>query len=326
MKVLVADDEPMSRRLIEASLKRWQYEVVVAEDGYQAFDILQQPDAPKLAVLDWLMPRMDGLEVCRKIREKQGEPYRYIVLLTGKQQRSDVIEGLDAGADDYVIKPFEPDELRVRLRTGKRILFLQDQLISAREALREQATHDSLTGLYNRAAILEILESELSRQQRHGGSLGLVLLDLDRFKQINDVHGHLAGDAVLREAAKAMRLISRPYDAVGRLGGEEFVIVLPGCDRTNAVSHAERMRMAIANITIPSTSGQVTVTASAGVTIATPDLKTDALRMLRASDVALYRAKDAGRNTVVFADDMPLPSDGWAPAPATPALTPLVGI
>jgi two-component system, cell cycle response regulator len=322
MKVLVADDEPMSRRLIEASLERWQYEVVVARDGCEAYDILQQHDAPKLAVLDWMMPGMDGLELCRQIRTRQAEPYTYIVLLTAKQQHSDVIEGLDAGADDYVIKPFEPDELRVRLRTGKRILFLQDQLIAAREALREQATHDSLTGLYNRAAILEILERELARQQRHGGSLGLVLLDLDRFKQINDVHGHLVGDAVLREAAKAMRLISRPYDAVGRLGGEEFVIVLPGCDKTNAVSHADRMRMAIENVTIPSVSGQVSVTASAGVTVASPEEKTDALRLLRAADVALYRAKDTNRNCVVFAGDSQATSEILTPAITALPLTP----
>jgi len=303
MKVLVADDEPISRRLIEASLARWQYDVLVAKDGLEALEMLQQPDAPKMAVLDWLMPRMDGLEVCRRIRARQAEPYTYIVLLTGKQQRSDVIEGLDAGADDYVIKPFEPDELRVRLRTGKRILYLQDQLIAAREALREQATRDSLTGLYNRAAILEILDNELTRQQRHGGSLGLVLVDLDRFKQINDAYGHLAGDAVLREAAKAMRSISRPYDTIGRLGGEEFVIVLPGCDQINAISHAERMIKAIATISIPTRNGQMTVTASAGVAVAPPTDKTDALRLLRGADVALYRAKDNNRNCVVAADE-----------------------
>lgn len=313
MKVLIADDEPMSRRLLEASLERWQYEVLVAHDGCEAFEILQQPDAPKLAVLDWLMPNMDGVELCRRIRERQDVPYTYIVLLTAKQQRSDVIEGLDAGADDYIVKPFEPDELRVRLRTGKRILFLQDQLIAAREALREQATHDSLTGLYNRAAILDILETELTRQQRHGGSLGLVLLDLDRFKQINDIHGHLVGDEVLREAARAMRAISRPYDAIGRLGGEEFVVVLPGCDKTNAVSHAERMRKAIAALRVPDSSGEVQVTASAGVTVATFNSPIDTLHLLREADTALYQAKDNNRNCVVFAGD---------PPPACPIILP----
>ncbi len=324
MKVLIADDEPMSRRLLEASLTRWQYQVVIAADGYEAFDILRQADAPKLAVLDWLMPRMDGLELCRKIRARQAEPYTYVVLLTGKQQRSDIIEGLDAGADDYMTKPFEPDELRVRLRTGKRILYLQDQLIAAREAMREQATHDSLTGLYNRAAILEILENELARQQRHGGSLGLVLIDLDRFKQINDKHGHLVGDAVLREAAKAMRLISRPYDAIGRLGGEEFIVVLPGCDKTNAVSHAERMRAAIASISVPSVSGSVAVTASAGVSVAMPGEKNGALHLMRTADVALYRAKDNDRNCVILAGETL--SESFLPTIELPPSTPHVGI
>lgn len=324
MKVLVADDELVSRRLIEASLKRWQYEVLVANDGIEALEILQQPNAPTLAVLDWLMPRMDGLEVCRQIRARHAEPYTYIVLLTGKQQRTDVVEGLDAGADDYVIKPFEPDELRVRLRTGKRILYLQEQLIAAREALREQATRDSLTGLYNRAAILEILDTELMRQQRHGGSLGLVLIDLDRFKQINDAYGHLVGDAVLREAAKAMQSISRPYDAIGRLGGEEFVIVLPGCNQINAVSHAERMLTAIATTSIPSRSGQVAVTASAGVAVAAPTDKIDALKLLRAADVALYRAKDNNRNCVVFAGEMAAFNEAAPPLFDMPLLAPTV--
>ena len=153
-----------------------------------------------------------------------------------------MIEGLDAGADDYVVKPYDPQELQVRLRTGRRILLLQEQLIAAREAMREQATHDALTGLYNRAATLELLSKELGRQQRHGGSVGLVLVDLDRFKQINDQHGHLIGDRVLREASQAMLKCTRPYDFVGRFGGEEFLVALPGCDLINAISHAERMR------------------------------------------------------------------------------------
>ncbi len=201
MKVLVADDEMVSRRLIESSLSRWGYDVVVAKDGHEASQILLSPDAPKLAVLDWMMPGMDGTQLCHDIRQKKPEPYTYILLLTAKRAQDDVIAGLDAGADDYVTKPFVPAELKVRLRTGKRILYLQEQLINAREALRDQATHDHLTGLWNRAAILDILNRELGRAQRQEMPTAIAIGDLDGFKLINDTFGHSLGDEVLRSVA-----------------------------------------------------------------------------------------------------------------------------
>ncbi len=269
MRVLVADDEAVSRKLLENTLRRWEYVVVTAKDGLEALRILQEPDAPKLAILDWLMPGMDGVQICQRIRSQRTEPYTYILLLTGKNAKCDVIEGLDAGADDYVIKPFDSQELQVRLRTGKRILYLQEQLIAARESLRDQATHDSLTGLWNRAATLELLVNELARQQRHGGSIGVALIDLDGFKQINDTYGHLVGDQILRAAAQAMQRATRRYDSVGRFGGEEFILVLPGCDHINARSHAERVRSAIEQVLIDTSQGPVGVTASFGVTLRT---------------------------------------------------------
>ncbi|HEY2827760.1 MAG TPA: diguanylate cyclase, partial [Pirellulales bacterium] len=300
MKVLVADDEAVSRKLLESTLRRWDYDVVTARDGVEALRILEEPDAPKLAILDWLMPGLDGVQICRKIREQRSEPYTYILLLTGKNSKCDVVEGLDAGADDYVIKPFDSQELQVRLRTGKRILYLQEQLIAARETLRDQATHDSLTGLWNRAATLELLMGELARQQRHGGSIGVALVDLDGFKQINDVHGHLMGDEVLRAAAIAMQNCTRRYDAVGRFGGEEFILVLPGCDSINALSHAERVRAAVEQISIETPQGHIGVTASVGVTVARPQQIIDACGLIRAADSALYEAKRNGRNRVEF--------------------------
>ncbi len=302
MKVLVADDEAVSRKLLESTLRRWGYEVVVASDGIEAFRLLQEPDAPKLAILDWLMPGMDGVQICREIRQLRSEPYTYMLLLTGKNAKCDVIEGLDAGADDYVIKPYDAQELQVRLRTGKRILYLQEQLIAARETLRDQATHDALTGVWNRAATLELLTNELSRQQRHGGSVGVILIDLDRFKQINDNHGHLIGDEALCAAATAMQSCTRRYDAVGRFGGEEFIVVLPGCDSINALSHAERMRTAIEQIAIQTPQATVSVTASLGVAVTRPDQSIDAVGLIRAADAALYQAKHNGRNRVEFSD------------------------
>jgi diguanylate cyclase (GGDEF)-like protein len=302
MKVLVADDDAVSRRLLESTLRRWEYKVVTAKDGLEALRILEEPEAPKLAILDWLMPGLDGPQICQKIRSQRSEPYTYILLLTGKNSKCDVIEGLDAGADDYVIKPFDSQELQVRLRTGKRILYLQEQLIAAREALRDQAMHDSLTGLWNRAATFELLVNELTRQQRHGGSIGVALLDLDSFKQINDSHGHLVGDQVLCAASKAMREATRPYDSVGRFGGEEFILILPGCNDMNARSHAERVRSVIELVSVDTPSGPVGVTASLGVSVARPGQIIDACALIRAADTALYRAKGGGRNCVEFAE------------------------
>lgn len=300
MKALVADDEAVSRRLLESSLRRWGYDVVVARDGLEASQILLSPDAPKLAVLDWLMPGIDGAQLCQDIRRQKPEPYTYIIMLTSKRNHADVIEGLEAGADDYVMKPFEPAELKVRLRTGKRIVYLQDQLISAREALRDRATRDQLTGLWNRAAILETLHDEIGRAKREGAMLGVVMIDLDFFKDVNDTYGHPVGDEVLHGAARAMRDCTRRYDSVGRYGGEEFLVVLPGCDRWNAVSHAERLRAAIAAVAVETAGAVVRLTASLGVAVWHKDIAADACDLLQAADLALYRAKERGRNRVEF--------------------------
>jgi diguanylate cyclase (GGDEF)-like protein len=301
MKVLIADDQVVTLRLLDSSLRRWGYEVVVAKDGLEASQILLAHDAPKLAILDWMMPGMDGPQLCQEVRRNKPEPYTYILLLTGKRTQVDVIAGLDAGADDYVTKPFDPAELKVRLRTGKRIIYLQEQLISAREALRDQATHDRLTGLWNRQGILDILNSELARALRQCVPVSVCLGDLDCFKLINDNYGHAAGDEVLRSAAKVMRESVRRYDSVGRYGGEEFLIVLPGCDRGNAAAHAERMRAAISQLVVETTRGEIRPTISLGVAVSDHCTGPDASDLIQAADVALYRAKNGGRNRVELA-------------------------
>jgi two-component system cell cycle response regulator len=301
MKVLVADDEIVSRRLIETSVRRWGYEPVVASDGLEALQILHGPDPPKLAVLDWMMLGLDGIQVCRESRQKnEDDSYTYIILLTAKHTQSDVVEGLEAGADDYIARPFDPQELKVRLRTGKRILCLLDQLTTARETLRELAARDPLTALWNHNSIIELLENELRRAERQGTSVGVALVDLDHFKSINDTHGHLVGDHVLREAAQTMSSSIRPYDAVGRLGGEEFLVVLPGCDQINAVSHAERLRSALNRITIDTESGPLHFTASFGVTVVTAETTVDAPAAIRTADAAMYSSKHTGRDRVTF--------------------------
>ncbi len=301
MRILIAEDDPVSRRLLETFLVKWGYDVVVAGDGAQAWKVLQREDAPKLVVLDWMMPGMDGVQVCCEVRNRADRPYVYIILLTAKGHKEDIIEGIEAGADDYLTKPFDAHELRARLRAGRRILDLQEELVSAREALRVQATHDPLTGLWNRGAILDILRRELGRAQREGVPLGVVMADLDHFKRINDTHGHLAGDAVLQEATRRMRASVRPYDAIGRYGGEEFLIVVPACDAVSALHQAERLRASISGAPMKISQGLMPVTLSLGVAASGVAKDADADLLLRAADAALYRAKNAGRNRVELA-------------------------
>jgi len=228
-QILIAEDDVMFRRILQSWLESWGYQVTVVEDGAKAWSVLQQEHPPELLILDRLMPEVDGTELCRRIRARQNAPYQYILLITAKDQKQDVVSGLDAGADDYLIKPFDKDELRAHLRVGMRILSLQQDLITTREELRFQAMHDVLTGLWNRRAVLNLLGGELERGTRAQTSTGILILDLDYFKKINDTHGHLAGDVVLREVANRLTQSVRPYDHVGRYGGEEFLIVLPDC-------------------------------------------------------------------------------------------------
>jgi diguanylate cyclase (GGDEF)-like protein len=305
MRILIAEDDPVSRRMLEAFLKKWGYDVLVACDGPQAWAALEPDDSPTLAILDWMMPGMDGVQVCRKVRERSNRPYVYIILLTAKGRKQDIIEGIEGGADDYLVKPFDAHELRAHLRAGKRILDLQEELISAREALRVQATHDPLTGLWNHAAIFDTLRTELERASRERTHLGLIMADLDHFKQINDTHGHMAGDTALREVARRLRSAVRPYDAIGRYGGEEFLAVVPGCDSAGAFSQAERLRDAVCRDPVQISSGTViTLTLSMGVAASTKPRESDLDEMLRAADAALYRAKRNGRNRAELADDI----------------------
>jgi diguanylate cyclase (GGDEF)-like protein len=226
---------------------------------------------------------------------------------------------MEAGADDYVTKPFETKELEVRLRAGRRILDLQADLVKAREALRDQATHDPLTGLWNRYALLDTLKREHSRAGRESTPLAVIMVDLDHFKQVNDTYGHLAGDAVLREAARRMRIHVRSYDHVGRYGGEEFLIVLPGTSEVNAAQLAERLRDAIAREPVTLAGDlRVAVTASFGVS-ATDLAAEDQETMIRLADEALYRAKENGRNRVEWTLKETTAFENLAAAVARPA-------
>ena len=305
MKVLAAEDNPVFQSMLANMLTKWGYDPVVARDGNEAWEALQQPDGPQLAILDWMMPGLNGVDICRGVRAAGREPYVYILLLTARTDSRDLVEGMEAGADDYLTKPFQAPELRVRLRAGRRILELQHQLMAAREALREQATHDGLTGLLNRCAILRTLDRELTRASRERHALAVLMVDLDRFKHINDTHGHAAGDAVLREAARRMREAVRNYDSVGRYGGEEFVIVLPGCDETGSLAHADRIRQTFAREPFRVEQLELTVTSSIGVSFRTDPSENDSHELLREADLALYLAKANGRNRAIAFHHVP---------------------
>jgi two-component system cell cycle response regulator len=298
MQILIAEDDPVSRRVLQVTLEKWDYQVVAACDGAQAWELLQEAGAPRLAILDWMMPGLSGPEVCANLRRQAKEPYTYLLLLTARTQKQDLVEGMEAGADDYITKPFDAQELKVRLRAGRRILDLQAELVAAREALREQATHDPLTCLWNRTSIMEILTREMAKAEREGASVGVIMADLDHFKQINDTFGHQAGDAVLREAAKRMQASMRSYDAVGRYGGEEFLIVLPGSTHSSAGHLAERLRTAISREPIRLGERSLAFTISLGVSRSIPGEGMRPEWVIRAADEALYRAKDLGRNRV----------------------------
>ena len=296
MKILVADDDPTSREAICTCLANAGFDVSVAVNGTEALEMISRPDGPRLLVLDRTMPHVDGMDVCRTIRKKALEPDVYIILLTGRGEREDMVEGFEAGADDYMTKPFDVRELQARVRTGARIVERQTELIAAREQLRAEAMYDPLTGLLNRAAFSDIFQKEVSRAERYETPLALIIADLDDFKDTNEKYGDAAGDIVLAETARRLRTSLRVSDSIGRYGGEEFVIVAPGCTSNAAALLAERFRLSIASMAITLPDDSIFVTMSFGVA-GTADMK-NADDLLRAAEDALRRAKNSGKNRV----------------------------
>jgi diguanylate cyclase (GGDEF)-like protein len=305
VKILLADDEPIARTMLQHWLTGWGYTVVAVKDGEAAIAALQADQEIRLAVVDWVMPKVDGVQVCRHVRSGPSEPYIYVVLLTARDNKTDIVDGLDAGADDYLIKPCNPLELKVRLRAGRRVVELQEELVAAREELRYEAMHDGLTTLLNRRAVLEQLDRELMRSARSGAPVAVLMGDLDHFKAVNDSFGHASGDAVLAEAANRMKACVRAYDSLGRVGGEEFLCVLPECSPAMGTAVAQRFCAALAQNPISTPNGDVPVTISLGVASTEQAGAVTADALVRAADAALYRAKAAGRARASLA----LPSD-----------------
>lgn len=301
MKILIADDEAISRRLLEKTLTRAGYEVSAVDNGRLAVERLKKSDAPRLALLDWVMPELDGPGVCRELRKLQERNYTYVILLTSKESKEDIVTGLESGADDYLTKPFNAEELKARLRTGERILNLEDKLVEAREQMRFKATHDALTSLWNRGAIMELLGRELARSRREATSTVIMMGDVDHFKSINDTYGHPVGDEVLQEIARRLLLCVRSYDFVGRYGGEEFLMVLNNCKPKFAEGRAEEIRLAVCGTPFQTGCGPLPITMSLGLLLSTAWGPRPVAELLQEVDAALYAAKAAGRNCVRIA-------------------------
>jgi len=297
--VLVADDDVLAAKVLEKTLRKWGFGVVRAKNGEEAWEQIERRGL-RLAIMDWMMPKMDGVQLCRKVRRKKRATYTYIILLTARDYFEDIIRGLSAGADDYMTKPVNLLELKARLQTGLRILGLEDKLLESRQEIKDLAAHDSLTGLWNRSSILEFLEDELDKSRRERSSIGVIMIDVDHFKKINDTFGHAVGDQVLARIANCLKVNIRRYNKIGRYGGDEMVVVLPDCQSNHLEKIAERLRVSVARQRFKTERGILKVTISCGGATSESFHHTTLRQLLQASDKALYEAKAKGRNLVVM--------------------------
>lgn len=314
MRALVADSDPDRLRQLESWLVKWGYEVWPARNGVEAWNRLSAEKSPIVAVLAWQMDAMHGIDVCRRIRLQPELPTAYVLLVAEKREPEQLLEGLNAGADDFLFAPLDSVETRARVRTGARIVEVEQALKASQDALRVQSTRDGVTGSWNHSAILEMLQNERERARRKSGSVAIVLADLDEFRKVNENLGHPIGDEVLREAARRMNSSVRPYDVVGRYGGEEFLIVLPGSDGLGALTVAERIRENFAKRPVHTSAGPVPLTISLGVAAEGGDSSNDSAALLQAADSALKRAQQNGRNRAALADESGMAIDIGPPA------------
>ncbi len=296
MKVLVADDDLVCAKNLESTLKDWKYEVITVNNGNDAWQVIQNYDI-RLAILDWMMPGIDGVNLCKKIRNKFHKKtlkYIYIIMITGKDCKEDLITGISAGANDYMTKPFDPIELKIRLRNAKHIIELEDYCLKL-------ATYDSLTKIWNRDRIFSYLEEERQRGLREKGFLGILMIDIDYFKNINDTYGHFTGDKVLSEIASLLKKSIRAYDKIGRYGGDEFIIILPNRNKNEVKEISERLRLLIANKEFKTKEGLIKTSISLGGYSSEKNQKSSLNELIKTADKALYTAKNKGRNCAVIA-------------------------
>lgn len=292
MEIIVADDEPLTRLLLEESLLSWGYSVYAVENGEQVLALLKEKPDIQLLLIDWSMPGMNGIELCRQIKANSSL-VKYVVMLTGKSGTDCLVQAMEAGADDFLTKPFIPEELKVRIRAGCRIIEQERQLQS-------YANIDAMTGIWNRRMILCHLESELARAKREQSNLAVCIMDLDHFKKINDTYGHQTGDDVLQYFTQIVKKQMRPYDYFGRYGGEEFLLIIPKQPQSDSLCVVERIKSAVSNATLQRDNlPPIQFTVSIGVTIAN-QYDTNIEEVIKRADMAAYKAKHSGRNTIVL--------------------------
>jgi len=297
--ILIAEDEAVSRKVMVKHLTKAGYDVTAVENGRQALDAFEEKFYPFI-LTDWIMPEMDGLELCRAIREKRDRGYVYLILLTHKAAKDDIIVGLEAGADDYLTKPVYFVELTARINNGMRVLELEKSLKKAGQEIYHLTVTDSLTGTFNRRYLNEHMPEAIDQALAQTNPLSLILCDIDHFKKVNDTYGHLVGDAVLRSFARIIKdTVNDQKDWVVRYGGEEFLLVLPDTDMSGARALSEMLRQFVAQATIKASGHDINITASFGLTGLDDTDETTPEILLNLADEKLYRAKEEGRNRVV---------------------------
>ena len=299
--ILIAEDNPVSGKMLEKILVREGHKVIIAENGRIAMEKFNNKFFP-IIVTDWMMPEMNGPELCRAIRAGDRQSYVYIILVTANNDKQKVVAGLEAGADDYITKPYNPAELIARLNTGIRFLRLEESLKKANEEIRKLSIKDSLTGSYNRAFISQHLPQELKRAIRYNRPMSLIFCDIDHFKRINDTFGHSSGDQVLKEFVRILSdSIRMNLDWIGRYGGEEFLIILPETDIHGAYFLAERLRKKVEAMVVKTMGETISITASFGVAELNHETAYEAgadEELINVADQYMYKAKNEGRNMV----------------------------
>lgn len=294
-KILIAEDDLITAKILQKHLSTWGFEVFMENDGAQAWNTLEKENI-QIALLDWMMPRLNGLQLCRKIRKLRSDPYTYLILVTARATTLDIVEGLNAGADDYLTKPVEPAELRARLMTGTRIIELENKNKRLQKKLKKLAQEDSLTGFFNKRNIQERLEEEVSRSRRENLPVSAAMLDIDYFKQINDTYGHTVGDQVILEVASRLRQNIRKYDRIGRYGGDELLVLLWNAGIIQLRIVVDRLCNAVSEKPLLTDAGPISVTVSVGGASSENNLHLSGEELIKSSDEALYQAKHLGRN------------------------------
>jgi two-component system cell cycle response regulator len=313
LRILIAEDDAVSRTILRRSIEKLGHECLAAEDGEKAWELYKETPGVDVVISDWMMPGVDGLELCRMVRGEERDEYTYFIFLTALGDREHLLRGLEAGADDYLFKPLDRGELQVRLISASRVTALHRRLAYQNHELErlnrelfEQSREDPLTHLGNRLRLREELETLRGRVERYGHSYSAVLCDVDFFKLYNDHYGHLAGDEVLQKVAETIADQRRSGDTAYRYGGEEFLVILPEQGLEEAASIADRLRLAVEDLRIPHEAKDPpgVVTISAGVAALSAEKLKSPDDLLKEADAALYRAKQTGRNRVATYEDV----------------------